>query len=108
MRLPEFKPKSCLDYGAGLGSGIWAMQSIYGHDGAKCLKRTAAVEPNTPMRKLGKFLSEDQFEQPVLWVDSLAMIPAGERGKLDLIILGFVLQEVNSATHRQLIIDALW
>ena len=50
------------------------------------------------MRKLGKFLSEDQFAQPVLWVDSLAMIPAGERGKLDLIIVGYVLQEVNSAT----------
>ena len=59
MRIPEFRPKSSLDYGAGLGSGIWAMQAVYGDDGSKTLKRTAAVEPNTPMRKLGKFLSED-------------------------------------------------
>lgn len=51
----------------------------------------AAVEPNVSMRKLGKFLSEDQFEHPVLWVDSLAMIPLGERGKFDLIIVGYVL-----------------
>ncbi len=29
-RLPDFKPKTCLDYGAGLGSGLWAAQHIYG------------------------------------------------------------------------------
>ena len=56
--------------------------------------RLAAVEPNMSMRKLGKFLSQDQFENDVLWVDSLAMIPTGDRGKFDLIILGYVLQEV--------------
>ena len=43
------------------------------------------------MRKLGKFLTQDQFENEVLWVDSLAMIPTGDRGKFDLIILGYVL-----------------
>jgi len=91
VRLPDFKPKTSLDYGAGLGSGMWATQMAYGEEGRKCLKRSAAVEPNMPMRKLGKFLAEDQFEHPVLWVDSLAMIPAGDKGKFDLIILGFVL-----------------
>ena len=59
MRLPNFKPKTSLDYGAGLGSGVWAMQAIYGSDGNKALKRSAAVEPNTAMRKLGKFMAED-------------------------------------------------
>ena len=52
------------------------------------------------MRKLGKFLSEEQFNNEVLWVDSLAMIPAGERGKFDLIIVGYVLQEVPNAKLR--------
>ena len=91
MRMPDFKPKTSLDFGAGLGSGVWATQAIFGDEGIKCLKRSAAVEPNTSMRKLGKFLTEDQFEHPVLWVDSLAMIPTGERGKIDLIIIGYVL-----------------
>ena len=91
MRMPNFKPKTSLDYGAGLGSGVWATEAIYGDEGAKSLKRTAAVEPNVSMRKLGKFLSEEQFGHPVLWVDSLAMIPTGEKGKIDLIIIGFVL-----------------
>ncbi len=57
----------------------------------------AAVEPNLNMRKLGKFLTAEQFKNEILWVDSLAMIPSGERGKFDFIILGYVLQEVSSA-----------
>ena len=108
MRMPDFKPKTCLDYGAGLGSAVWAMHTIFGDDGTKAMQRCAAVEPNVTMRKLGKYFSEDQFKAPILWVDSLAMIPAGEKGKFDLIILGFVLQEVPSATQRQLVIEALW
>lgn len=58
MRLPNFKPQTSLDYGAGLGSGLWAAQAIFGDDGIKTLKRCAAVEPNVDMRKLGKYLSE--------------------------------------------------
>ena len=60
----------------------------------------AAVEPNVNMRKLGMFLSEDMSRARgnILWVDSLAMIPGhgGDRGKFDLILLGYVLQEVKS------------
>ena len=61
--------------------------------------RVAAVEPNVNMRKMGKFLTDELNQQNnILWVDSLAMIPGhgGERGKFDLIILGYVLQEVKN------------
>ncbi len=87
QRMPHFKPKSVLDYGAGLGSGAWATHHVFQSDVERC----AAVEPNVNMRKLGKFLTTDQFKNEILWVDSLAMIPSGERGKFDLIILGYVL-----------------
>ena len=36
------------------------------------------------------------------------MIPTGDKGKFDLIIIGYVLQEVPSASQRQLVIEALW
>jgi ribosomal protein RSM22 (predicted rRNA methylase) len=85
-----------LDFGAGLGSGAWAAHHIFTTD----IERMAAVEPNVNMRKLGKFLTQDQFKNDMLWVDSLAMIPMGERGKFDLIILGYVLQEVATAQSR--------
>jgi len=51
------------------------------------------------MRKLGKYLTEDlNKDNNILWVDSLAMIPGqgGERGKFDIIILGYVLQEIKT------------
>ena len=89
---PGFKPESVLDYGAGLGSGMWAALNIYGDT----VKRVAAVEPNVAMRKLGKFISEDLNEKngnSILWIDSLSMIPGigGEKGKFDLVIIGYVL-----------------
>lgn len=92
MRMPNFKPLSMLDYGAGLGSCLWAAVNTY----PSTLKRVAAVEPNVAMRKLGKFVTEElneKYNNSVLWVDSLAMIPGsgGEKGRFDLIILGFVL-----------------
>ena len=59
MRRPDFKPRTILDYGAGLGSGVWAAHTIFGDDGTKAIKRVAAVEPNVSMRKLGKFISDD-------------------------------------------------
>mmetsp|Transcript_19688 Transcript_19688/g.14136 ORF Transcript_19688/g.14136 Transcript_19688/m.14136 type:complete len:110 (-) Transcript_19688:632-961(-) len=93
MRMPEFQPESLLDYGAGLGSGVFAGDTVYD----KSLKRIAAVEPNVSMRKLGKFmtqeLADDLDKASLLWVDSLAMIPGsgGDKGRFDLIILGYVL-----------------
>lgn len=86
-RQPHFKPESILDYGSGLGSGLWSGMHVY----SDSVKRVAAVEPNTSMRKLGKFLTEDlNKDNNILWVDSLAMIPGsgGEKGKFDIIILG--------------------
>ena len=41
-----------LDYGAGLGSGLWAANDVFKS------QKMAAVEPNMAMRKLGKFLLE--------------------------------------------------
>ena len=82
---------SVLDYGAGLGSGLWAAIHCYGQEN---IFRVAAVEPNTNMRKLVKFMTEDLNKNGnILWVDSLAMIPGqgGERGKFDVVILGYVL-----------------
>lgn len=111
-RLPHLtegdKQISVLDYGAGMGSGLWAAIHCFGQD--KVL-RTAAVEPNVNMRKMGKFLTKELNEKGnILWLDSLAMIPGigGEKGKFDIVILGYVLQEVSSARGRQLVIEALW
>jgi ribosomal protein RSM22 (predicted rRNA methylase) len=60
-RLPSFKPKTCLDYGSGLGSGVFAAMHMYGStvEDELAMQRVAAVEPNVNMRKLGKYLTKD-------------------------------------------------
>ena len=63
------------------------------------------------MRKLGKYLSEEINDQSnILWVDSLAMIPGmgGEKGKFEIVILGYVLQEVTNQKGRMMVLEALW
>lgn len=105
LRMPNFKPKSVLDFGAGLGSAIWAAHHTYG----EIITKYAAVEPNRDMRRLGKFLTST-LENDILWVESLTMIPGAgiERGKFDIIFLSHVLQEISTAKLRMMIIDTLW
>lgn len=105
-KIPDFKPDSILDYGAGLGSCIWAA-----HDVFTDATRLAAVEPNKDMRRLGKFLTTmGKLKKEILWVESLTMIPGtgSDRGKFDLIFLSHVLQELSTAKIRQLLIDTLY
>lgn len=104
IRDPDFKPETMLDFGAGLGSASWAGFHQYG----KKLQRVAAVEPNSHMRELGRFMSRD-LDSEILWADSLSMIPGAgsQRGQFDLIVCGFVLPEIPSAEAREIILDTL-
>jgi ribosomal protein RSM22 (predicted rRNA methylase) len=86
-RMPDFKPSSLLDYGAGLGSAHLAALDYF----PSTLKKVAAVEPAQSMKKLGKFLGgRINDDSNVLWVDALTMIPGtgGERGRFDVVMLG--------------------
>ena len=47
----NFNPSKVLDFGAGIGSGSWALWDLFNK------KNIIAVEPNSNMRKLGKFLT---------------------------------------------------
>jgi len=103
-RCPEFVPLSCLDFGAGLGSGVMAAIHTFPK-----ITKLAACEPSDSMRKLGKLVTK-KLSQDVLWVDSLTMIPGtgGDRGKFNMVIISQVLQEVKNPAERISIIDALW
>ncbi len=105
FRMPDFKPKSVLDFGAGLGSALWA--SFHTYEGL--ITKYAAVEPNRDMRRLGKFLTSS-INTETLWVESLTMIPGAgiERGKFDLIFISHVLQEIPTAKLRLMVLETLW
>jgi ribosomal protein RSM22 (predicted rRNA methylase) len=63
LRMPNFKPTSVLDYGAGLGSAIWAAHDSFGDE----LVKLAAIEPNKDMRKLGKFMTTGLKKDTWYW-----------------------------------------
>jgi len=103
--MPDFKPKSILDFGAGLGSALWA--SFHTYEGL--ITKYAAVEPNRDMRRLGKFLTST-INTEILWVESITMIPGAgiERGKFDIIFVSHVLQEIPTAKLRLMVLETLW
>ena len=101
-RMPDFNPSSCLDYGAGTGAASWAACELFSG------LQATAVEPSKEMRTVGKKLS---YKQPnIKWAESLANLPsiAGDGGLFDLVICGYVLNEVENPVTRNLIVDALW
>ncbi len=55
-----------------------------------------AIEPSTPMRKLGKYLTQDI--KKISWYDSLArLINAHDcDGQFDVVYVGYVLEEVKT------------
>ena len=53
-RNPSFLPENVLDFGAGLGPWTWAIDELF----PEC-KNLVCIEPNTYMRKLGRFLTEN-------------------------------------------------
>lgn len=58
---------------------------------------------------MGKFMTKELGDN-ILWTDSLAMIPGqgGEKGKFDIVIVGYVLQEVANQRGRLMVLEALW
>lgn len=51
-KYPSFKPKSFLDFGAGLSAGSCAFSDIFENIG-----ETYSVDPSAKMRKLSKYLT---------------------------------------------------
>jgi len=98
MKFPFFKPKSFLDFGAGLGSSsIYILEKFPQCD-------IKAVEPNENMRNLGKFLCNKKpnihYYQNLF--DSLIF---KDSNKFDIVYCSFVLEEIKSAEERLIVID---
>jgi ribosomal protein RSM22 (predicted rRNA methylase) len=103
FRLPDYQPKTMLDFGAGLGSGVCAFHDIYPD-----AKRIVAVEPATGMRKLGKHLTQDINH--LVWMETLARLIniSDVDGGFDLVHCAYVLEEVQTAENRERIVETLW
>ena len=107
-----------LDYGAGLGSGIWACSEVFPQ-----IKKYYGIEPSVNMRKLGKFLT-GELDISITWVDSLGIIPGGfgvPNSNFDIVLIQNVLQEISNQNGnffyiyiyiyylgRKMVVESLW
>ncbi|SNB60739.1 Ribosomal protein RSM22 (predicted rRNA methylase) [Arboricoccus pini] len=99
--LPDFKPASLLDLGAGPGTAAWAAGEIW-----PTLQRALLVEASPAIRQLGQRLAEG-LEVDASYLDghlegSLELLP-----KADLVTLTYVLDEIDPA-RRPALVERLW
>jgi ribosomal protein RSM22 (predicted rRNA methylase) len=88
-RFPHFRPRTHLDFGAGLAPWGWGASETW-----KC-EDTICVEPNDYMRKLSKFLNPSFTHHQTL--SHTVTLPYDT---FDLITIAYVLEEVASPSVR--------
>ncbi|KAL3660035.1 hypothetical protein V7S43_014959 [Phytophthora oleae] len=103
-RLPDFKPKSVLDFGAGPGTASWVAKDFY----SESIDKFRVVEPSQSMVDAAEVLLEDF---PGLSVrrniaDLSRDIDAGN--KYDLIVVSYVFSDITNDFERVATISALW
>ena len=102
MRMPDFEPKTMLDFGTGPGTTIWAANEAF--DGS--IKEIMAVEPSTAMMDVATRLFEYMPNRPqITW---RRFLNESSTKKYDLVVASFVLNELSNAQERERIVKALW
>ncbi|CAI5744406.1 unnamed protein product [Peronospora destructor] len=103
-RLPDFEPKSVLDFGAGPGTASWVAKEFY----EKSLDRYRVVEPSQSMVDAAEVLLKDfpglSIRRSI--ADMSRDIDAGN--KYDLIVVSYVFSEITNDFERVATTSALW
>ena len=100
---PDFSPTSLLDCGAGPGTATWAAAQAF-----DTLTSFALVDANPALRNLALDLAKDSYRLKAI---DYTLGDAGTKMKLaepaDLVIVSYVINELDDAKRRQLI-DLAW
>lgn len=97
LLLPEFRPQSVLDFGAGVGSGAWASKEMFPDS------KVLALEPSPTMTTLGSAFTST-FQEDVKWT---TFLPFDSAGSFDLVVCSFVLGE-TAPQKRNEVVKKLW
>ena len=104
-RIPDFEPKSMLDFGSGPGTAIVAAQ----HHWSSSLIDIMAVDISQPMIEMAAELLKDHPTLPtdrIQWRRYMAMNP--NRPKYNLVVASMVLSELPDDHLRQQSVEHLW
>ncbi|HEY0264893.1 MAG TPA: small ribosomal subunit Rsm22 family protein [Granulicella sp.] len=103
-RVPEFRPRTVLDLGAGPGTASWAMMDAW-----SSIETIVQVDQNRQMLELGKRLAASAahaaLREARQVVGDLARVAEAE-AKADLVVLSYTLAELNTSQIIAVVRDA--
>ncbi|KFK32955.1 hypothetical protein AALP_AA6G311300 [Arabis alpina] len=108
-RLPDFEPTRVLDFGAGTGSGFWAVQEVW----PKSVEKINIVEPSQSMQRAGRNLIQGLKDLPLIhgYTSLLALrkeLNKKSESNHNLVIASYVLGEIPSLKDRITVVRQLW
>nr|XP_032628810.1 methyltransferase-like protein 17, mitochondrial [Chelonoidis abingdonii] len=107
-RVPDFAPRTLLDFGSGTGSVSWAAHGAWG----QTLREYLCVDSSAPMLALAERLLQGGSESPQAplfpGVYFRQFLPVSPKVKFDLVVSAFSLNELPSLAERRETIRTLW
>ncbi|KAH1182097.1 methyltransferase-like protein 17, mitochondrial isoform X1 [Mauremys mutica] len=107
-RVPDFAPRTLLDFGSGTGSVSWAAHGAWG----QTLREYLCVDSSAPMLALAERLLQGGSESPQAplfpGVYFRQFLPVSPKVKFDLVVSAFSLNELPSLAERRETIATLW
>ncbi|XP_055858662.1 methyltransferase-like protein 17, mitochondrial [Episyrphus balteatus] len=105
-RNPDFKPRSFIDFGSGVGSAMWAASDLWKESIFEYLN----VDSSREMNDLSDLIIRDgnENQKPTLKNVYYRQFLPGSETKYDLVVSAFSLFEMPSAKDRKEIIMNLW
>ncbi|XP_052745974.1 methyltransferase-like protein 17, mitochondrial [Bicyclus anynana] len=106
-RLPDYKPRSFFDFGSGIGTGTWAVNTYWKND----IFEYFTVDTSTHMNDLARLIlcqGRDNVAMPFKSYFQRQFLPASADLKYNIVLSAFTLFEMPSMQSRLETIQKLW
>ncbi|KAI0213026.1 Methyltransferase-like protein 17, mitochondrial [Lamellibrachia satsuma] len=106
-RLPNFMPQTLFDFGSGVGSTLWAANSVW----ETTLQEHYCVDTSADMNTIARLLVQDGEEEKPMCFPNIYFrqyFPPSVQNKYDLVVSAFTLLELPGQAERLKAVLALW
>ncbi|MEE6504498.1 hypothetical protein FKM82_005206 [Ascaphus truei] len=107
QRVPEFSPRTLLDFGSGVGSVTWAAHSLWGDS----LGEYMCIDSAASMNRLGELVLRGGSETGNVHISGVyfrQFLPVSPKVQFDLVVSAFSLNELASLSEREKNVQSLW
>ncbi|XP_020633360.3 ribosome assembly protein METTL17, mitochondrial [Pogona vitticeps] len=106
-RVPDFQPRTLLDFGSGTGAASWAAHSIWGQSVKEYMNIDCSASMLALAEKLMKGISEEQTPCfPGVYFRQF--LPVSPKVKFDLVVSAYSLNELPGYSERVETLHTLW